>query len=233
MKSFALAALMGAVATAMETAPIWEFFDYLARHNKQYTSDAELNLRYIRWAEIDEHIKNHNASGSMYRAGHNKFSDWSFAEYKALMGYRKGPEAPVKEVAVFEPANSDGINWIDLGGVTPIKDQGNCGSCWAFSTTGSLEGAHFAATGKLLSFSEQQLVDCAYVTLGYGNYGCNGGLQDYAYNYYEDGHNAELESVYPYFSGDTSKKGDCQYDSASTTAVTVSTYKAVTPYSPE
>ena len=233
MKSFALAALMGAVATAMETAPIWEFFDYLARHNKQYTSDAELNLRYIRWAEIDEHIKNHNASGSMYRAGHNKFSDWSFAEYKALMGYRKGPEAPVKEVAVFEPANSDGINWIDLGGVTPIKDQGNCGSCWAFSTTGSLEGAHFAATGKLLSFSEQQLVDCAYVTLGYGNYGCNGGLQDYAFNYYEDGHNAELESVYPYFSGDTSKKGDCQYDSASTTAVTVSTYKAVTPYSPE
>merc|ERR1719246_335063 len=83
----------------------------------------------------------------------------------------------------------------------------------------SLEGAHFIAKGELLSFSEQQLVDCAGLSSGYGNHGCKGGLQQYGYKYYEDGHKAELESVYTYFSGTTGKKGKCMYDSASTTAV--------------
>merc|ERR1739846_127827 len=90
-------------------------------------------------------------------------------------------------------------NWVEDGAVTPVKDQGQCGSCWAFSTTGSLEGAHFVATGELLSFSEQQLVDCAGIK--YGNMGCNGGLQDNAYKYYEAGFNAYEETDYPYTSG--------------------------------
>merc|ERR1719246_374356 len=67
----------------------------------------------------------------------------------------------------------------------------------------SLEGAHFIAKGELLSFSEQQLVDCAGLSSGYGNHGCKGGLQQYGYKYYEDGHKAELESVYTYFSAAT------------------------------
>merc|ERR1712045_698294 len=119
------------------------------------------------------------------------------------------------------------VNWVTAGAVTGVKDQGQCGSCWAFSTTGSLEGAHYVATGDLLSFSEQQLVDCAF--LSYGNLACNGGLQENAYNYYEAGYKAELESVYPYVSGTTLSRGTCAYDSSSTTSVTVSSYDAVTP----
>ena len=141
--------------------------------------------------------------------------------YVGRRGERKAPKW-------FEPTNADEINWVEQGAVTPVKDQGSCGSCWAFSTTGSLEGAHQIATGELLSFSEQQLVDCAGKAEGYMNSGCHGGLQDFAYDYYIDNHKAELESVYPYVSGTTQKKSTCAYDAHSTTAVTVSDYAGVT-----
>merc|ERR1712241_1333011 len=116
-----------------------------------------------------------NSGNETHVAGHNQFSDWSHAEYKAMLGYVRG-EKDVRNVKIFdESANASSLNWVDKGAVTPVKDQAQCGSCWAFSTTGSLESAHFVATGELLSFSEQQLVDCAFTQ--YGNFGCYGGLQ--------------------------------------------------------
>ena len=96
------------------------------------------------------------------------------------------------------------VDWVSQGAVTPIKDQGKCGSCWAFSTTGSLEGAAFIAGGELKSFSEQQLVDCS---TSYGNHGCQGGLMDMAFWYVID-HGITLESKYPY----KGTNGKCSYD---------------------
>ena len=127
----------------------------------------------------------------------------------------------MRNVKVFDDsANADSVNWVEAGAVTPVKDQGSCGSCWAFSSTGSLEGAHFVASGELLSFSEQQLVDCA--TRRYGNLGCNGGLQDNAYKYFEKtGDSAMLESAYPYTSGTGDDSTDCLYSATETTNVTV------------
>ena len=228
MKSFAFAATMAA-ANALNSIE-FEYMQYAAKFNKM-TNDVEtFNFRLANFAATDAFIKEHNASNATYTAGHNQFSDWSHVEYKAMLGYVRSETATKNRVVVYdESANADTVNWVTKGAVTPVKDQGQCGSCWSFSTTGSLEGAHQIATGELLSFSEQQLVDCA--GLKYGNMGCNGGLQTYAYNYYEDGNKAELESVYPYVSGTTLKKGTCAYSASSTTAVTVSSYADVTPNS--
>ena len=98
------------------------------------------------------------------------------------------------------------VNWVEAGGVTPVKDQQHCGSCWAFSTIGALEGAYFVKEGKLLSFSEQQLIDCDTEDDEYGshdnNKGCHGGEMNRAFRYFKYNH-PNLEADYPYTSGAT------------------------------
>ena len=224
MKSFAFAAVFAA-ANAMSTVE-FEYMQYCAQYNKVTNDVDEFNFRMGNFAIVDKFIKENNAGNETHVAGHNQFSDWSHAEYKSILGYVRG-EADVRNVKIFdESMNADSLNWVDAGAVTPVKDQGQCGSCWAFSSTGSLEGAHFVASGELLSFSEQQLVDCS--TIRYGNLGCNGGLQTGAYNYYKS-HAAELESVYPYTSGNGDDSTSCLAESLSATAVEVSSYVNVTP----
>merc|ERR1719498_1456790 len=102
------------------------------------------------------------------------------------------PTKTVYKPAEFDATASQPIDWRKKGGVTPVKNQGQCGSCWSFSTTGAMEGAHFVATGNLLSLSESNLVDCSWL-----NHGCNGGLMDLAFQYAES-HALETEADYPY-----------------------------------
>ena len=105
---------------------------------------------------------------------------------------------------------AESVNWVEKGGVTPVKDQGQCGSCWSFSTTGALEGAYFVAHGELKSFSEQQLVSCDNRKNGGKDMGCNGGLMDNAFAWIEKNDGLCLESDYPYTSGTTRSAGDCE-----------------------
>jgi C1A family cysteine protease len=91
-----------------------------------------------------------------------------------------------------------------------VKDQGQCGSCWSFSTTGALEGVHQIMYGNLASFSEQQLVDCDYYKNGGKDHGCNGGLMDNAFTWITKNGGLCLEQDYPYVSGTTKEKGTCK-----------------------
>lgn len=103
----------------------------------------------------------------------------------------------------------DSVDWVTAGAVTPVKNQGQCGSCWSFSTTGALEGAFFIKTGTLDSFSEQQLVDCDTRKNGGKDMGCNGGLMDNAFAWIEKNGGLCTETEYPYKSGTTKTGGSC------------------------
>jgi len=155
-----------------------------------------------KWVDNDAYINAINAEGRSYTLGHNQFSgmdDFDFKQY--VQNHQLNSSAPTILVDSNETSLPSSIDWRDNNAVTPVKDQGQCGSCWSFSTTGSLEGIYAIQTGDLVSFSEQQLVDCDNFRHGGKDHGCNGGSMDDAFSWIHENGGVCTEDSYPYVSG--------------------------------
>jgi len=171
-------------------------------HNKQY-SNVEEQVRRITWESNLKKVQEHNLHADMgvhtFWLGMNKFADMTITEFaKKMNGYNTTSVPRRQGARTFTRTLTDlpdTVDWRDKGYVTPVKDQGQCGSCWAFSATGALEGQHFGKTKQLVSLSEQNLVDCSKAQ---GNMGCNGGLMDQAFDYIKVNNGIDTEDSYPY-----------------------------------
>ncbi|XP_071956336.1 procathepsin L-like [Antedon mediterranea] len=208
MKLFLCVLLIGA-AVAMPN-PEWEMFK--RTFDKAYTPEEEVYRRSV-FEDNQKFIQKHNAEYAKGLHTHtvatNKFADLTNAEFVSFFnGYLRVNKT--RGSTYLEPSNFEApteVDWTKKGFVTPVKNQEQCGSCWAFSTTGSLEGQHFKKYNKLVSLSEQQLVDCSH---SFGNDGCEGGLMDNAFKYIKANGGIESEESYSY----TAEDGKCKFDAS-------------------
>merc|ERR550534_3331518 len=170
---------------------------------------------------IAEHNIRYRNGEVTYTLGMNRFGDMTHPEFVARFnGYKSNGLAKKAGKTFMKPANFQApasMDWRTEGYVTPVKDQGQCGSCWSFSSTGSLEGQHFCKTGQLVSLSEQNLVDCSTENLG-----CNGGDMQLAYDYIKANHGIDTEASYPYEARDRT----CRFKAANVGA-TITGYEVL------
>jgi len=209
--------LLAAVVAAASSAPLDQTLDaewvaYKGFHGKSY-NPSEDGLRRIIWEENIKRVALHNLEASLgqhaYTLAINAYADLSGEEFAKLikgnciMSGRNNTEAATFMKSPFVQLPTS-VDWRDKHIVTPVKNQRQCGSCWAFSATGSLEGQNAKKTGTLASLSEQQLVDCSRK---FGNMGCNGGLMDNAFKYIKANGGIDTEESYTYEARD----GPCRF----------------------
>jgi cathepsin L len=216
MRTFAAAAIAAVASSKMINSQEFEFVQYMAEYGKSYADVEEYNLRFALWQKWDAEIKELNANQTTSVHSHNHISDWTAVERTGLTGMknvRKNAEYDAEMPRLTAAANQalpSSVNWVTVtpAKVNPVQDQGQCGSCWAFSATASQESSLAISSGTLYKFSEQNYVSCSFLQ---GNLGCNGGMYGRAWNYAKT-HPVMYETAYPYTSGTTMKSGSCTYD---------------------
>ena len=195
---------------------VQKFSDWINAFNFEIHDNDHFGHVFTNWLNNDNFIEVTNYKNLSYTVGHNSFSGYNLEEFSSMMGFRNKDNVNLRGLENVIPADPildalpKAVDWRGSG-VTPVKDQGQCGSCWSFSTTGALESAYYNKFGKLVSFSEQQLVDCDNIKNGgHGDRGCNGGLMDNAFSFIGKYGGLCSEDKYPYVSGVTTTEGTCQ-----------------------
>lgn len=185
-------------------ADLQEWLSFKQQFDKGYRDSEEERMRFFIFRsnkrKVDDHNLQHSQGLHNFTMKLNHFSDMLPTEFVATMnGYRNKGRGNFQSSKFHRLPTwvsvPHSVDWRNEGAVTPVKNQGKCGSCWAFSSTGALEGQHFRKTGKLVSLSEQNLVDCS---TSFGNQGCNGGLMDNAFQYVKANGGIDTEQSYPY-----------------------------------
>ncbi|XP_064525438.1 pro-cathepsin H [Pseudopipra pipra] len=200
-------AVLAAPAAGAPTAEEEQLFKaWMQQFGRRYSPD-EYPRRLRIFVDNKRLIDEHNAGNHSYQMGLNQFSDMTNEEFQKMYLWREPQNCSATKGSFVRSSGPrpDSIDWRKKGNfVTPVKNQGPCGSCWTFSTTGCLESAIAIATGKLLSLAEQQLVDCAQA---FNNHGCSGGLPSQAFEYILYNKGLMGEDSYPY----RAKNGTCKF----------------------
>jgi C1A family cysteine protease len=217
MMKFTLMAALAGVAAAqvnLDDASVSikeRFTAFVAQFGKTYETADARQYAFEAFTINDARVQDYNSRGLTYTLGHNSYSDVKPDDFNKQMYGGLAESFVGKREKNYNnelsKVNKDSlpasVDWTTAGAVTPIKDQGQCGSCWAFSTVMAIEGGLFVNTGSLVSLSEQDLVSCDHN----GDQGCNGGLMDQAFAWVEQ-NGICSEADYPYTSG-TGTTGDC------------------------
>ncbi|XP_037947389.1 procathepsin L [Teleopsis dalmanni] len=229
---------VGSLASRVQSLPVVNnvanFADFAAQTGKTYADAAERTLREnlftARKSLVDANNAAFAAGGKSYELAVNAFADLTSGEFLSrLTGNKKSAQGESKAKAHRQLAKPkagpvpDSWDWREKGGVTPVKFQGECGSCWTFATTGAIEGHIFRKTGKLISLSEQNLVDCGKED--FGLVGCDGGFQEYAFEFITSSQKGiAFGDKYPYLD----KKDKCSYQNGIKGAE-IKGFAAITP----
>jgi len=192
-----------ATSNLQQVYPTWvydTYFHWKQNFGKRYTTEEDKHRLGV-FYQNSLNIQAHNARNQSWTQAVNEFADLSAAEFQELYLNLEVPATSGKVVRLVKGSETH-VDWREKGAVTPIKDQKSCGSCWAFSAVGALEGLYFQQKGVLADFSEQQLVDCSRPQ---GNQGCNGGWMEWAFDYAAK-YPMESQADYPYVGRDQTCK---------------------------
>lgn len=187
----------------------YAFQQYTRENNINYATSDEFVYRLQVFADNMDKIEEHNSQISSYKLGLTQFADLTESEFESSLsvGGRLKSSNTVPEYSDYKAINvPESIDWEEKGAVSSVKNQGQCGSCWAFSVAAALESFYYLQNGVMLDLAEQQLVDCSR---SYGNRGCSGGLEKYGYTYVKD-HGLCSEEDYPYHAKDETCKETCK-----------------------